>query len=404
LNWNKIKGSRNSNHIGVLSGLPGIIIALADYSIINPITDKPSKELKRYILQSFKILEESSQLTPTYCDGLAGYGYFLLKLKKEQIIDKNDKELNGQIDAILEETDEILKERISICNKNGNLDILHGLVGLGFYFIERKSKTEVNDIVKILNNKSSRTEEGYVYWKKLSAYDNYKTIIDMGNAHGISGNIFFLTKLLANPNILTKDSRIIVNDLIDNSMNFYASRTQNITDKIYSFFPSRINHIDFEQKKLVPVNSRLGWCYGDLGTLYTLLMTSIQTGRRLDEKAIVEKLVFVANRRYETEAEEHVIDAGFCHGTSGLAILFLNIYDVTNNEVFWEAANYWLKQTINKKNKMLSEGDIDYGFVIKDSSEKNYSILEGLSGVLVCYLKFLFSKAPISEELLMIKY
>jgi hypothetical protein len=400
-NWDKIKEYRNSNHIGILSGLPGIILSLFEYAKINPIVND-KEVLNEYIHKTIKILENTEKLSPTYCDGLAGYGIFFLKLKTNKFIDKNNEELNKQIDEILEEIDEVLEEHIDIYNKKNNLDILHGLLGIGLYFIERENKIRVNDIVKILSAKKITTKEGYVYWKKYDSYDVFDTILDMGNAHGIGANIFFLSKVLSKKIFLTEDLTIVVNDLIDNSINFYLNNTQIITKEIYSYYPFKILATDFEQNTLTAANSRLGWCYGDLGVLYTLLMASILLQKKSFEKVILERLVFVASRTLEKE--KHSIDAGFCHGTCGIAILFLNIYYVSNNEVFWETANYWLKETINKKNVAQSNEYVDYGFAIENTMEKNISIIEGLAGVLICYHKFLYSDAPILEELLMIKY
>ena len=85
-------------------------------------------------------------------------------------------------------------------------------------------------------------------------------------------------------------------------------------------------------------------------------------------------------------------------------MLFNNVYDITGKDVFWKTATYWLEQTLIKKDNTQPEGYVNYGFVIENSDEKNISILEGLAGLLVSYLKFLHPGATISEELLTIKY
>lgn len=404
LDWDNIKDNRNANHIGLLAGLPGVILTLYENHIISPtgILKPQNHELRKYILKTFEIIEDKEYISPTYCDGLAGYGVFLLKLKNNNFLDKNDTELHNQINEILEDIDDVLAEQLNIFYKNDNLDILHGLLGLGLYFIERESQTNVIEVINILNKKKCRTQEGDIYWKKYDAYDSYDTILDMGNAHGMGANIFFLTKVLSKEIFLTDDLKIIVTDLIDNSISFYLKNVQKISKEINCYFPLKINSDKFEKNIVTPSNSRLGWCYGDLAVLYTLLMASIKIEKKEYERIIIEKLLFVANRKYENEKQ--IIDAGFCHGTSGIALLFLNIYHLTKNEVFWECANYWLKLTINKKDVTQLNGYVDYDFIINNSSEKNISILEGLTGVLACYLKFLNSETRIVEELLMIKY
>jgi len=396
--WDKIKVNRNSNHIGILSGLPGVTLALLDYLQVEPSTNNSQKKiLKEYLQNTFKILENSEYITSTYCDGLSGYGFFLLKLKSHDFIDENDGDLLNDIDEILNDIDDILLEHIEEFYQQDNLDILHGLVGLGLYFLEREHTLGVDKITEIIMSKVFRTEEGYVYWRKYDKYDNYKSVIDLGNAHGMGANIFFLTKVLSK----TPENEEI-KEIIDSAIGFFLDNSQEITDEIYCYYPLKIEADAYDANSFEPSNSRLGWCYGDLGTLYTLLMASKHIDNKKYYDIIVDKLAHVATRTYDKEG--FIIDAGFCHGTSGIALLFNNVYDITGKDVFWKTATYWLEQTLIKKDNTQPEGYVNYGFVIENSDEKNISILEGLAGLLVSYLKFLHPGATISEELLMIKY
>lgn len=127
-------------------------------------------------------------------------------------------------------------------------------------------------------------------------------------------------------------------------------------------------------------------------------MSSLKIGNSEYFNEIVTMLKHVAKREYKNEV--FFTDAAFCHGTSGISILFRNIYEATKIDLFLEVSNYWLEQTLENKIK----DDISYGLAIKDSDEINISILEGLAGLMVCYNKYLGKDTSISEELLMIKY
>ncbi|MGG8497558.1 lanthionine synthetase LanC family protein [Tenacibaculum sp. TC6] len=220
----------------------------------------------------------------------------------------------------------------------------------------------------------------------------------------MGANIFFLTK------VLTKDyiedsvkSRIIT--IIDNAIQFFLKYEQQINEKIFSFYPVKMEYEDYVNKNIVIQNSRLGWCYGDLGILYTLLFASKKIHNESYVSKIVEMLKHVASRKFEDENhKKFIIDAGFCHGTSGIAILFRNIYDITGDDLFLKTSNYWIEKTLVQRKKEQGEDSIDYGLDIKGTDKQNISVLEGLAGILLCYNKFLGKDTTASEELLMIKY
>lgn len=333
----------------------------------------------------------------TYCDGLAGYGFFLLKLKQSNVF-SGDAEVLIQIDDILEQIDEVLEEQVVIFFEQDSYDILHGAVGLGLYFLERDKLDLVNQLVDKLIETSYIKDDGQVFWKKYDKYRLHTTVIDMGNAHGNSSILYFLSKILTKS---PTDERIT--NLVKGNINFYLKNTQVLNQEVCSYFPTLINASDFDNNTHKPTNSRLAWCYGDLGALYTLLIVAIQIDEMEVYHDVVDKLEKVADRRVETESFE--IDSGFCHGSSGMAVIFNNIYKHTGKEIFLEASRYWTEETLKQKfkepNSIISVG---YSFPIKDTDEHNFSLLEGFTGVLFCYLNFLFEDVPFTEETLFLKF
>ena len=222
--WDKIEKNRNSKHIGLLSGLPGVILSLNEYSSI----EFKKKYFKDYIDRTFELINKSDHLLPTYCDGLAGYGCFLLSLKNNKLL--NDVELENDIDETLNDIDEILSSQIEELYNLGNLDILHGLLGIGVYFLQKNKLPETLRVIEILKEHICKTEEGYIFWKIPDYNDRSITIIDMGNAHGVCANIFFLTKALSKE-FLNEEIKKELIDIIDGTIKFFLNQKQEIKAK-----------------------------------------------------------------------------------------------------------------------------------------------------------------------------
>jgi hypothetical protein len=85
--------------------------------------------------------------------------------------------------------------------------------------------------------------------------------------------------------------------------------------------------------------------------------------------------------------------------------LFNKIYNCTGNNIFLETTNYWIKETLKHKYKESNSiPSIGYSFSIIDSKEQNFSLLEGLTGVLFCYSKFILQEMPLTEEAVFLKF
>lgn len=395
--WDSISQQPNVNHIALVSGLPSIILVLIDCHLKSPDMVKKEKIIQ-YIMHSFDVLENTDKILPSYCSGFAGYGFFLLKLKKTSFfLTYFNKEIIDHVNEILEQIDEILEEQIDVDFFDENYDILHGVVGIGLYFLERNKINLVNKIIDDLE-KTSFKNENQVFWKKYQKYKLHTSVIDMGNAHGNASIIYFLSKVISKTTLNEKNR-----ETIHHAINFHLKNAQTLDDKILTYFPHQIVASEFEKGIHKPQNSRLAWCYGDLGTLYTLLLASDQINEPTLYDQVLTKLRDVAKRINETEYFE--IDAGFCHGSSGIAIIFKNIYSLTNEKNFLDASEYWIKETLKFKFKDIhNESVAGYNLPIKDFNEQSITLLEGLSGILFCYSKFLFDEMPLTEETLFLKF
>lgn len=370
--------------IALHTGLPGIILTLTAIrkqfpELVDPVI------LRKYIDKVYTLLSESEAFYPSFSGGLAGYGFLLYQLAKEKHIDIADYK------DIIEEIDEIIAEHLNDNLEMDHVDILHGAMGMALYFLEKGASTYAEKVIDRLNITAKR-EENRCYW---STFDFFKTKaykIDFGLAHGNAGIQYFLGKCLKH-NIQTDTCK----ELLEESLNFYRHNTQEL-GVIKSYYPTMLLEDDYRNGTTKPETSRVAWCYGDLGILHThLLLADVLQDDALQEETMT-KLKQVAGRRLVAETMHH--DAGLCHGTAGLALLFKNSYDRTGEIAFRETAEYWLQKTYDYK----TGADSEIGYCLYDGGERkenDSSLLEGLSGVAAAYLATLSPMgAPLVDKAL----
>lgn len=94
-----------------------------------------------------------------------------------------------------------------------------------------------------------------------------------------------------------------------------------------------------------PSNSRLAWCYGDLGIGMALYLAGKTTNNINWESKALEVLLRTTKRR--TDDLTLVVDAGLCHGAVGIAHIYNRMYGYTKNIIFKEASDYWFSKTLD---------------------------------------------------------
>ena len=388
-NWDTISKQSNVINISLLSGLTSIILVLIDTNVAFP--ELISKEkIKELVEKLIEILYKFENLLPSYCSGLAGVGFFLLKLKE------NDCFYEDFYDEILDEIDAVLDDMYKVEIEEDNFDMLHGALGIGLYFIERKKENKVIDIINRFDEIAIK-KGNQIYWKTFDKYVEKKYFYDFGLAHGNAAILYFYLKCVKN-NICVEESKYFINGIVC----FYIENIQTFDDIVYSHFPYKVSAEDFDSLKSKPVNSRLAWCYGDLGIFHTLLLTAKLLNNVDLEKFVMTKLILVAKRTSKEEITLHDMDAGLCHGTSGVAFLLKNIYDITDETKLLPAIEYWTQTTFEMKDIDSFEGFniLGYSFPVFENTTQNVTLLEGLAGVAVSNLKYLTKKLSFTEEAL----
>ncbi|UOY07575.1 hypothetical protein L0P88_03240 [Muricauda sp. SCSIO 64092] len=129
------KEYKSIDQIGVLSGLSGVALFSYHYSryILNRVENKVGEDIIELIINK---INDGYQY-PTFCTGLAGFGWMIDNLQNEGFIDLPTDELLSQFDLYL-------YEMMILDIKSGNYDFLHGAIGYSIYFLSRYKSTKKN--------------------------------------------------------------------------------------------------------------------------------------------------------------------------------------------------------------------------------------------------------------------
>lgn len=301
-----------------------------------------------------------------YNDGFAGIGWALSYFQKRDLFTD---ELNGLFESI----DELLEENVELYATHNNFDFLHGMLGIGLYFLERNKHEMIGYVVNALQESATEVNDGcnwlsHTYQgEDTTRYATY----NFSMPHGCAGIMSFLSKCATKGEIYSNKAQV----LLEKNVRFILS---NKLEGMNSIFPAHILLDNPQQRN----PSRLAWCYGDLGMSAALW----QAGVALDSEAIRQEAVAVclhASKRTE-DWDTLVMDAGICHGTSGIALIFNRMFQQTKIDAFREAANFWIDKTL----EYGQTPDGIAGFKTYAGSQggndnwiNDYSLLDGVSGI-----------------------
>lgn len=302
---------------GWMTGLAGMGVFLAEYGdwAENHNTD---------ILQRIVNIIDDGFTFPTLAAGLTGILFAFQYLGKRKLIDADDAHALDELIPFLEKH---AKHEI----ENGNLDPLHGGLGLSMIDVARAGQRACPSLGPADPH--------------ACPYDS-KSNIDLGLAHGLPSYLLHLSKT-ANESSSTSTTQL------QHYLNILISHAD-LTQKQGSVFPTKI----IDGKPQYP--SRLAWCYGDVGVGMALLLLGKELGEEVLELA-AERRDFLNTR---------VEDPFLCHGSSGLALIFYKAWLLSKNDKLLDAAKYWTQETLNYLNA---------SFLPNKSS--NLTLLNGLSGI-----------------------
>jgi lantibiotic modifying enzyme len=332
-------------------------------------SEKYTAEIERSILSVFDSLN-TKYINPTFCTGLAGILFGIEYLKRKGLI---------QLEENFDDSIAFLKQSALQYGMNGNFDFLHGAGGIVYCLLTMQEKDEdfINLWLELLWQHAQKNEEGLFVWETVIDATKGSRGLNLSLSHGISSQIVLLSETLKR----YPDNKL-ARQLLEGSIGYLLSckNKQGTRNK----FPSYID------ENRTGDTSRLSWCYGDLGNAIALWRAGCTVNHEQWKEEAIEILLFSSQRR-DLE-KESVIDAGFCHGSAGIAHIFNRFYLETGLKEFDEARLYWAGKTI----EMAQFNDGMAGYKFFDGIEKQYTnkdnALDGVVGVALVLLGLLSEK------------
>jgi len=373
-NKNEVKG------IGLPGGKAGITLLFAYLAKLFP--------EKNYLQATFDYLDELSdslsneELHYNMSAGVAGIAFVFQHLRNLGILD-NEEDMN------LSDLDEFIGQGVEQDFIAANWDPLHGMTGLGIYFLERNEETGdrkyLEQIVDYLA--AMRVNAGeYKVWITPGdgkySNDNY----NLGMAHGMPGVLSFLAQVYKRG-----IRQLEIKEIVSEALPFLLKHEYK--DSVYCF-PIAVD-VKPKPEEEEP-NSRLAWCYGDLCMAFALLHCGIALQNDEWKKKGIDIALKTTLRTFENSGCN---DAPFCHGTAGLVHQYHRLYNVTKIETFKTASRKWLEIT---HREFYKPGKGAGGYFSRSFNEEQnriefipqYSLLEGSAGIALVYLSYLFDIKP----------
>lgn len=304
--------------------------------------------------------------------GLAGIAWFYQYILQD--LRENDQH-NFAIDNLYSE---ILASE----EWRGEFEYVLGLAGFAPY-VTRRSHTALGkrNVIALIAHFSRLAvwNRKAAYWPTLalSVYRINKDVptdleVNLGLAHGQTGVIAALLGLSKHADY-NKDSI----ELLRAGCEWIIEQQQDKT-----IFGSCFPNIS-----RFPGQSRLGWCYGDL----TVALTLARVGNYIDCQRFTQVAIDTAlhaAKRDHISGQIH--DAGICHGSSGLALIFYLLFRELKVPELMLVAKHWFNFFVKEYHKYgiisLCKWTGKSGYSGKKMRQENFGLLEGYAGIGLCLL------------------
>lgn len=235
--------------------------------------------------------------------------------------------------------DELLCNHVAHTPWAGDYDVISGLAGCGIYGLERLPRATgvdiVTRVVERLHDVAVHTDAGICWHRKPELLGPQGRAVspdgwyDLGIAHGVPGVLTVLAGAVA-----AGVARDLAEPLVEGAWRWMmAHRLPDDCEGTFAYSIPRRS----------PEPARSAWCYGDPGVSAALYVAA----SRLGKAAWTEQALAIARRAAERPvARCGCVDAGLCHGTSGLALIFNRLWQASGELKFAEAARGWVRETL----------------------------------------------------------
>lgn len=355
-------------HPGLLNGYSGTALFYAYYYNLTG-KKKHLQKVHQVLLKSVQALSEE-ELILSHCSGVAGIAWCI-----QHLMQAGFAEGDGMQD-IFEEADDILGSFMESDLRDNNYDFLHQGLGMTLYFLERlphaKASQYLNEVVMHLE-KTAMVNANGISWKdhfsRTSQELGNQDCFNLGLAHGVPAIITILGMIYEKG--IATDTALA---LIDRSVSWLLAVQNKPESGVTSLYPGLVGT---NNEAIHGKQSRLGWCYGDLGIAITLW----NTGQRTQNQQYLQAAynIFEHTLKHRDSKNGSVNDACLCHGSAGIAQIFRRASLAGGDPLLLQGAGHWTQQTLQMNT--WKDGAAGYKFYNHPSYENCYNLLEGITGI-----------------------
>lgn len=368
-----INKAMKTNPYGTMQGLLGenfgsllFLYYYADFT-----QDKQNMLLAKQVFDNLFTKLESNIAGFSYSNGYAGIFYLLRFLQEKKFI---------RID--FSDSEEIIESYIinhaRNCMQMNDYDYLHGSLGVAFYILKKNPNHPfLREFIAFIYNTAEKNSLNHtVKWKTPYGWPEREYGYHLSLSHGMTSMVLFLCRLMKSKSINASNDCL---SMLEGCMNYILM--QEIDPTQYgSYFSNRSLEDNY-----LPVQSRLAWCFGDIGIAWALWQTGIAINNRPWQDKAIEIMEY-ATRRVNGE-QTWVNDCGICHGSAGIAMVFRRFYLETHGKIFHDAWIYWINFTLNFNR--FDDGLAGYKTLELREWKNDLSLLTGISGIGLSLLSFM---------------
>ena len=311
--------------------------------------------------------------------GLSGIGWLFEFLLQQD-------EYSGEINEELE----LLLQRQLTDDWQGEYEFISGLLGY-ITFLQRRARgtqdiTLLRKALQLLLRFSTHTPDGHAWATAVDSvysFNRQHPEFNLGLAHGVPGVIAALTSVCEHHQVL----RAEFGEVLASCCRWLLSQTRGEKESgsRYAYSACTNGH------------TRLGWCYGDLSNALVLG----RAGKLLKDGEVFQfarELMLATGKRLEDDSG--VRDAGICHGSSGIFLMYQQAAELFDAPELAGVARYWLEHTLTRFERNGLEGFDKYSGA-DECYQPESGLLEGYTGIGLCLLSALGHTSEWSECLLL---